>query len=216
VYDSGFKGRDIHIDETRADDVVNSSNNSSFSGARTSLNASMALLSDASTNTSSAQRLDVTANQHIVDEDSAQHMSESSVQESSDHFALNESQMSFSDGEQQHYPYFPDAEALSQVAGAADYSYFEGIEYDEDMELQRALALSLIEGAADVIDVEMQSSEHVTEPAQRCSKSDHAGTSIPCLFVYLFVCLFVFFSNALHVFIAGGRTLLSTYHHRRQ
>ena len=173
MYDSGFKGRDIHIDESRADDAANSSNNSSFSGVRTSLNASMALLSDASTNTSSAQRLDVTANHHHhVDDDSAQQMFESSVQESSDQNAvLNESQqISFSsDGEQQHYPYFPGAEALSQVADGADYSYYEGIEYDEDMELQRALALSLIEGVEGDDDVDMQLSEHATESAQRWS-----------------------------------------------
>ncbi len=176
MYDSGFKGRDIHIDESRADDAANSSNNSSFSGVRTSLNASMALLSDASTSTSSAQRLDVTANHHHhhhhVDDDSAQQMFESSVQESSDqNAALNESQqMSFSsDGEQQHYPYFPGAEALSQVADGADYSYYEGIEYDEDMELQRALALSLIEGVAVDDDVDMQLSQHATESAQRWS-----------------------------------------------
>ena len=208
MYDSGFKGRDIHIDESRADDAANSSNNSSFSDVRTSLNASMALLSDASTSTSSAQRLDMTANHHHhhVDDDSAQQMFESSVQESSDHnAALNESQqMSFSsDGEQQHYPYFPGAEALSQVADGADYSYYEGIEYDEDMELQRALALSLIEGVAVDDDVDMQLSGHATESAQRWPLLSFKDIA------------FFFYKTHLHIFILVGEwILLSTYPHR--
>ena len=176
MYDSGFKGRDIHVDETRAEDAGDSSHNSPFSGTRTSLNASMAFLSDASTNTSSVQRFDETANPNLnydpnvnVNDDSAQHMSESSVQESSDRFGFDTSQqMSFSDGEQQQYPYFSDAEALSTVAGdgGGDYSYFDGIEYDEDMELQRALALSLIEGTGDDA-VDMQFSDNITEPTTR-------------------------------------------------
>ena len=169
MYDSGFKGRDIHIDETRAEDVGDSShNNSPFSGTRTSLNASMALLSDASTNTSSVQRFDEAANLNNLHDDSAQQMSESGVEESSGNGLDTSQMMSFSDGEQQHYPYFPDTEALSQVAGdGIDYSYFEGIEYDEDMELQRALALSLIEGGAGDDVVDMQFADHITEPTTR-------------------------------------------------
>lgn len=168
LYDSGFKGRDIHVDETRAEDVGDSSHNSPFSGTRTSLNASMALLSDSSTNTSSVQRFDEAATLNLHD-DSAQHMSESGVEESSERNGLDSSQMmSFSDGEQQHYPYFSETEALSQVAGdAVDYSYFEGIEYDEDMELQRALALSLIEGGAGDDVVDMHFADHITEPTTR-------------------------------------------------
>ena len=169
VYDSGFKGSDIHVDDgdyTNALRAETSSNSHdmSFSDTRTSLNASMALASDTSSNSSGDRGGNGSSNvnssrngMHLFSEDSAFRMAESAVQDSSpdvddNQSALSDSHMSYEgDRDVDRFMYLESNSLDRQMqeaavdSGRADWGYLEGIEVDEDLELQTALAMSLSE-----------------------------------------------------------------------